>query len=175
MDKALDFYANFWIGIWIIFLLIEDKIGKEEKATISHGYYIFTHVISQFLTMVGFGNFFWTVIIQTIFVFCGFALLYESVYDDTRYCKNTTLQSLLKNFTLVIYVLFGAYSVYKRIKLDKDYLIKTIKNLIDADYKKLLLNVINNEWFKGICIGIISAVAGGLFLNWINKNKDDKK
>lgn len=41
----------------------------------------------------------------------------------------------------------------------------------DIHYKEMFLGLIKNNWFHGICVGIISAVAGGLILNKIITSK----
>lgn len=178
MKMLLDVLTNLSIIIIICIALIDCIIFDNTDAlSCKATYIIFTLVFFYpVLIITKHGNVFICVLTQGIYCLLAGGFLYDSSFDKEAKEKHFFIYSL-SNFTLFAYCITGIYSIFFKTRLEKEYLINVFNKIKGIHYKEMFLGLIKNNWFHGICVGIISTVAGGLILNKIisSRSKDKNK
>lgn len=131
----------------------------------------------------GYGNKVLAIVMQVIFLLCWasfFIGFLTETFDDLKCIKKyvehkkhrlrykSYYDSLVINirYSLIFFLgfIYTLYCFYLRLKLENINIINRISKLLE------------NEWIKGIAIGVISgtvsAIIAGLILNKLNKNKN---
>lgn len=133
----------------------------------------------------GYGNKFLVIIMQIVFLLLWIIcmILTFMFWKDGNFVDDEELVILFISFAELIYTIF---CIYIRLKYENvldikwaNEIISYIKDIKILDnmpkIQKFLLKILENEWFKGITIGIISgtvsAIIAGLILNKLNKRR----
>lgn len=178
MKMLLDGLTNLSIIIIICISYIDCRIsdnidGLSSKAT----YIMFTLLFFYpILIITKHGNLFICVLTQGIYCLLAVGFLFE-ILDDKEVKEKYLYIYYLSNFSLFTYCIAGICCIFFRIRLEKEYLINLFNKIKSINYKQMFFELIKNNWFQGVCAGIISSIVGGLILNKIitSKNKDKNK
>lgn len=174
MDAALNILTNLSPLILIIFAWIFIKLDDGKRCIRALRYIIFYALCIYFgvlplLYSYGYGHTVFTCIVLLILIIGYIIIAYWLIEEDI------SLFNIIIAIICVYYVIFASVNVYSRLRAEGiikiwfvDELLVKLSNL---DYLKIIITVLENEWLKGIAIGVISAVIAGLILDRIKKNK----
>lgn len=172
MNMVLDFLANFSVIIIIFICVVDEKIFK--NSSIPNIIIMAPAILFPILVIFKYGNIFF-VILNGILYFLLFILLLYIIISDTESWKDLDLKDSF-NFLLILAICIAdVYGIYSRIEFEREYLENMFNKLKSMNYKEIFMKMINNDWFQGICIGVISTVVGGIILNKIISNKIKNK
>lgn len=152
----------FLINIFVIIIaLAKDKLLIFILAS-------FFYVIC-FLTMIklifdGYGHIF--LIIISLALNTILSILSISYFIDDFESKITKILFAILNVVTTIYFWLVIFD-----DLSEGRIIEWIGNVAGLDCKKFFESIIENDWFKGISIGIIGTVCGGIILDKIKNRK----
>lgn len=114
------------------------------------------------------GHIFPTVIILIIHILYFLWGMSKSIKPKYKH-KLDILYILIYSFGIIFYLLLILFKL-----LVDEKTLEYVCNIVSFDYIKLFENIIENDWFKGISIGIIGSVCGGLILDKI-KNRNGRR
>lgn len=179
MEIFLDILINF--SIVIIFILIEISCLKNNNKLLNYACCQMSIVLIfmfPFLLAKGYGNRFFAIVTQFIFLCVFSIMLFKGILNDIENKMEVNIRKCIVNFSLMSYTFVGIFSIYFRTKLEEEFSGNLIDKANSSSFTKMFLVIIENEWFKGISIGLINTVFGGVILNKIigrkNKDKSDK-
>lgn len=115
----------------------------------------------------GYGHKFPTVISLVIYII--FLIWNRSVFINRKLKIVKILLTLYYALGIIFLLLFIFF------KLAGEIIVEYIFDLEGYDYIKFFESIIENDWFKGISIGIIGTVCGGLILDKIKNGKNKKE
>lgn len=144
------------IGLMVSFIRGDKTTGR-----MFYSVFIISSVIIGVLIEDGYGSyaisFLLELILMMIYTYFSCDCL-NGLKKSTRHIEGTLL--------FVGLIACNAHFLFKRAVLESlNADENSAKTIIDAN----LLTILNDDWIKGICIGTISAVAGGLILNKLTR------
>lgn len=161
MNTILDFFVNSSPFVFIIGYILVSKFFDDynffNNIIFIILFYLYPAVI-LFLIYKGYGE----IIFSLLAIF---AFLITELYGLLVFLGELKLHELkkLEDFLFIISVSPFFLIVIGSIYVGKFLLIESL------DVSEILLKFINNDWIKGITIGIMGTVVGGLILNKITK------
>ena len=119
------------------------------------------------LILGGYGHDFPAVLILVIWILVFICIIIITIKEKS----NIISKILYILFFINSSILCLDYILYRLTDREiSDY----IYDILGLDYAKFFESIIENDWFKGISIGIIGTVCGGLILDKIkNRNKEE--
>lgn len=158
MDELLDFLVNVSLIILILGIYAIYKFRKEKKT-----YWLIVLLvaitlfgISVCMAAEGYGNFYISLII----------IMLSIAFFVVLFCFGFYKKMYINILALIMPMTNLLHSAYKKIKYEE---IKSIDE--QTNNLAFFSAIIENEYFKGISIGIISAVIAGLILEKIKERK----
>ena len=166
MDYLVNLFPIILLLLTVLTLFNSSVI--EEIALRCFGIYHFLFIV---LALLGYGN---TIMVITG---CVEVLLYCLFWTCVCIKYDREINRLSYILFYIFMVLFELFFIYMRLHIAIE-IIEAIQELGTSIQQYLFFNILENDWFKGISIGILSTVFGGLILNKIlnmkNKDRDGK-
>lgn len=165
MEKFFDVYVNLSPIIFIILCILKKHVKNILFLTI----YIIIVILCLNLFLVpfifGFGNH--IIAITSLLFLLVYSIIYVfKIYKISLFSKE---QKNLSAVILICIIFFDCIICINFRLFNPDFLDFNIIEEI-ADIKNFILEVVENEWIKGICIAATGGIVAGIFLNKFFKN-----
>lgn len=165
MDSFLEILFNLSPIITILYLCVCFKLFLDSQSKLSEILFYLFYFLSfvfAYSCKHGYGNIILVIITLSISVLMWVFLLIISVVDIFDYPLSCVCYLIFS----ITNIAMDLYYIYIRLKLNHVLEIRCIDKMI---YNLENIDILNNDWFQGISIGVISAVLGGMILNKISK------
>lgn len=170
MDVFLNWTVNLSPIIVIIFYLIFWKLISNDSDWVAMAIFLIFGLFSGIFPHImcaGYGNIVIAVVTQSALTILWILLVIAIIIGESL------LNKLIYIFIYGTYIIISILLIYERLEMENILKIEFLDYIIDkfwnTNYFKLLVKIIENEWFKGIAIASIGGIISGLVLKKLNK------